>query len=141
MPAVDPHRAFLDSNIVLYLLSGDARKANGAEALLRRAPVISVQVLNEVTHVCVRKLSMRWDEIAQFLGLVRSVCQVVALTEEVHDSARHIAQRNRLSFYDACIASAAIAAGCTTLYTEDLNSGQILENRLEIRNPFATGTR
>lgn len=131
---------FLDSNVVLYLLSEDARKADGAEALLRRAPVISVQVLNEVTHVCVRKLKMGWDEIAQFLDLVRSFCKVVALTEDVHDRARHIAQRYRLSFYDACIASAAIAAGCTTLYTEDLGHGQILEESLGIRNPFHSGT-
>lgn len=131
---------FLDSNVVLYLLSEDARKADGAEALLRRAPVISVQVLNEVTHVCVRKLKMGWNEIAQFLDLVRSFCKVVALTEDVHDRARHIAQRYQLSLYDACIASAAIAAGCTTLYTEDLSNGQILEESLGIRNPFQSST-
>lgn len=132
----EPNQAFLDSNIVLYLLSDDTAKADVAEALLRTSPLISVQVLNEVTQVCVRKLKMSWDEIGQFLGLVRSFCRVVALTEEVHDHARHIARRHQLSFYDACIASAAILAGCTTLYTEDMGHSQILEGGLGIRNPF-----
>ncbi len=132
----DRATVFLDSNVVLYLLSEDSRKADVAEALLRQAPIISVQVLNEVTYVCIRKLKMDWDDIAQFLELVRKFCKVVALTEDVHDRARRLAQRYRLSFYDACIAAAAIAAGCGTLYTEDLDHGQILEECLCIQNPF-----
>jgi len=57
---------FLDSNVVLYLLSADASKADRVERLLKTKPVISVQVLNEVTHVCRRKLGMRWEEITEF---------------------------------------------------------------------------
>lgn len=132
-------RLFLDSNVVLYLLSEDAAKADSAEALLRRSPVISVQVLNEVTSVCRRKLSMSWEEIGQFLELVRSFCKVVPLTVEIHDRARHIAQRHQLSFYDACIVSAAVTAGCQTLYSEDMSHGQILEDSLTLRNPFVPG--
>jgi predicted nucleic acid-binding protein len=49
---------FLDSNVVLYLLSGEACKADRAEALLRARPTISVQVLNEITSVCLRKLRL-----------------------------------------------------------------------------------
>jgi predicted nucleic acid-binding protein len=55
--ALEP--SFFDSNVVLYLLSGDAAKADRAEALLEAGGVISVQVLNEVTSVCRRKLKMR----------------------------------------------------------------------------------
>ncbi|RTS98450.1 PIN domain-containing protein [Pseudomonas aeruginosa] len=127
---------FLDSNVVLYLLSSDADKADNAEALLKASPVISVQVLNEVTNVCLRKLQMSWDEIAQFLELVRSFCRVVPLTETIHDQARWVAEQHRLSFYDACIVAAAAAANCSTLYSEDMNHGQILEDSLTIRNPF-----
>lgn len=131
------NKGFLDSNVVLYLLSGDANKADRAEALLKEQPVISVQVLNEVTHVCVRKLQMGWEEIGQFLDLVRSFCKVVPLTEEIHDRARTFAERYRLAFYDACILAAAVGAGCQTLYTEDMNHGQIFEDNLYLRNPFA----
>lgn len=128
---------FLDSNVVLYLLSADTDKADRAESLLKARPVISVQVLNEVTHVCRRKLQMSWKDIAEFLGLVRALCKVVPLTEAVHDQARLIAEHNKLSFYDACIVAAAVAAGCHTLYSEDMNHGQLLEDCLTLKNPFA----
>lgn len=141
MPVARKHQAFLDSNVMLYLLSEDSAKADATEGLLKAGPVISVQVLNEVTHVCVRKLKMAWDEVAQFLDLIRSFCKVVPLTVEVHDRARHIAQRYQLSFYDACIVSAAIGAGCITLYSEDMNHGQTFEESLSLRNPFASGIR
>ncbi|HCI6432423.1 TPA: PIN domain-containing protein [Klebsiella quasipneumoniae subsp. similipneumoniae] len=128
---------FIDSNVILYLLSGDAHKADRAEALLRLKPVISVQVLNEVTHVCRRKLNMEWSEIAQFLELVRSFCRkIVPLTVETHDRARHLANRHQLSFYDACIVAAATIEGCQTLYSEDMHHGLILEESLTLRNPF-----
>lgn len=128
---------FLDSNVVLYLLSEDSAKANKAESLLLAGPIISVQVLNEVTQVCRRKLQMGWDEIAQFLELVRGFCKVVPLTESIHDKARFIAERHRLSFYDACIVAAASTAKCQTLYSEDMNPRQTLEDGLSLANPFA----
>ncbi|CAM3861311.1 putative nucleic acid-binding protein [Kerstersia gyiorum] len=133
---VTKQKSFLDSNVVLYLLSGDASKADRAEALLKTSPLISVQVLNEVTHVCVRKLKMSWDEIRQFLELVRSFCKVVPLTEKIHDRARWIAEHHQLSFYDSCIVAAAAGSSCLTLYSEDMNHGQTFEENVTIQNPF-----
>ncbi|CAM8820071.1 PIN domain-containing protein [Burkholderia pseudomallei] len=137
MRAADKTKVFVDSNVVLYLLSGDAAKADRAEALLRRRPTISVQVLNEVTNVCVRKLGMAWREVEQFLELVRQFCVVVPLTVEIHDLARRIAERYGLAFYDACIVAAASIEGCDALYTEDMHHGLIIEDSLTLRNPFA----
>jgi len=128
---------FLDSNILVYLLSAETAKADCAERLLKKKPVISVQVLNEVTHVCRRKLDMPWHEIDLFWEPVRKVCEIVPLTETIHDNAKRIAARYRLSFYDACIAAAAINAGCQTLFSEDMHDGQRLEQTLTIRNPFS----
>ncbi|MDR0780266.1 MAG: PIN domain-containing protein [Pseudomonadales bacterium] len=135
MPATKP-AGFLDSNVVLYLLSADARKADCAERLLKTKPVISVQVLNEATQVCRKKLGMDWKEVTEFLGLIRNFCKVVPLTEATHDQGRAIAQRYQMAFYDACIAATAMMAGCRILYSEDMSDGQILEGRLTIRNPF-----
>lgn len=133
---------FIDSNIVLYLLSDDAAKANKVEALLRLKPVISVQVLNEVTNVCTRKLKMGWDETGQLLELVLSFCKAVPLTLEIYQHARKIAERHKLAFYDACIVAAASDAGCQILYTEDMHDGLTLRDSaasLTIKNPFTTG--
>ncbi|GAA4324639.1 PIN domain-containing protein [Pigmentiphaga soli] len=127
--------------MVLYLLSADAGKADGAEALLWQGAVISVQVLNEVASVCTRKLGMRWDDVGQFLELVRSFCKVVPLTVDVHDCARRFAQRHGMSFYDACIAAAAAVEGCRTLYSEGLHHGLVIDGALTVRNPFAAPGR
>jgi predicted nucleic acid-binding protein len=130
-------KLFVDSNVVLYLLSADTSKAEQAEALLRQRPAISVQVLNEVTHVCRRKLGMAWSEIGPFLDVIKRLCHVVPLTVDVHDDARRLAERYGLSFYDACIVAAARIEGCHALYTEDMHHGLIVEDSLTLRHPFA----
>lgn len=44
----------------------------------------------------------------------------------------------QVSYWDALVISAALAAGCDTLYSEDMQNGQVFENCLTVRNPFVT---
>ena len=62
-------RRFFDTNVLLYLLSEDNRKADRAEAIIAMGGVISVQVLNEFASVASRKLGMAFDEIRDTLGI------------------------------------------------------------------------
>ena len=126
---------FIDSNIVLYLLSGDAIKADRAEALLEAGGVISVQVLNEVASVCQRKLKMSWEEIEMLLMAVKSACNVLPLTVASHEKAVEVARRFQLSIYDANIVASAILSGAGVLLSEDMQSGMNIES-LTIQNPF-----
>lgn len=48
-------KAFIDTNILLYLLPAHAAKADRVEAVVRTDTLISVQVLNELTSVARRK--------------------------------------------------------------------------------------
>ena len=128
---------FLDSNVLLYLLSADADKADVAEALLTQSPTISVQVLNEITSVCLRKFKMPWPEITDLLQAVKATCRIVPLTVETHAQAVRVAQQHHLSFYDAHIVAAAIASGASTLMSEDMHAGLTVLG-VRIRNPFAT---
>jgi predicted nucleic acid-binding protein len=129
-------QVFLDSNVVLYLLSADARKADKAEALLAQQPCISVQVLNEVTSVCRRKLGMPWPEVQDLLLAVKASCTVLPLTVETHAQAVSIAQQHQLSFYDAYIVAAVIQSGVSTLMSEDMHEGLVV-GPIKIQNPFA----
>ena len=61
-------KLFADTNVLLYLLSQDAQKADQAEVVLNKGVMISVQVLNEVTQVLRRKIKLSWPEIHTFLG-------------------------------------------------------------------------
>lgn len=65
--------AFLDINVLLYLLSGDTAKANRAEELIAAGGVMSVQALNEFASVASRKLGMSWAEIREVLETVRAM--------------------------------------------------------------------
>ena len=127
---------FIDSNVLLYLLSTDAKKADAAEAILRDGGVISVQVLNEISNVALKKLGMPWAEINQFLVPVRALCSVESLTLETHDLSRKVAERYGFSVHDSMIVSAALLAGCTTLYSEDVQHGLLVEKQLRVVNPF-----
>lgn len=127
---------FFDTNVLLYLLSGDEAKANQAEGVVSQGGVISVQVLNEFASVAARKLGMSYAEIRDALDPIRSVCKVEPLTMDTHDLGLQIAERYGFSVYDALIVASALLAGCGVLYTEDLQDSQSIEGRLVIRNPF-----
>ena len=127
---------FFDTNVLLYLLSADAAKADLVEETLAAGATISVQVLNEFASVALRKLGMQVAEVRDVLEPIVAVCQVVPLTFEIHQLGLQLAERYRFSFYDALIVAAAIDSRCTTLITEDLQNGQVIADTLTIRNPF-----
>lgn len=133
MPAAD---TFFDTNILLYLLSADTGKADRSEELLANGGVISVQVLNEFAAVAARKLGMSWREISEALDPIRAICEIEPVTVETHDRAIETAERYGYSIYDATIVASALGAGCKTLYSEDLQDGQVINKLLTIRNPF-----
>ena len=129
-------KVFIDSNVLLYLLSTDAKKADAAEAVLRAGGVISVHVLNEITNVTLKQPGMPWPDIHQFLALLRSRCTVEPLTVETHDRGRAVAERYGLSVYDSMIVAAALIAGCTVLFSEDMQDGLLVDKRSRVVNPF-----
>lgn len=127
---------FADTNVVLYLLD-DGSKADRAEEILGQGPRISVQVLNEALVNCRRKTDLSWEETGAFLAGVQSLCTVEDLTLQTHEVGRALAERYKFSVYDAMIVAAALIAGCTTLWSEDMHDTLLVEDQLRIVNPFA----
>lgn len=130
-------RTFVDSNVVLFLLSADTVKADRAEAVINDNIVISVQVLNEVANVARRKLRMSWRETNELLSLLRSLCPVESLTVATHERGIGVAERYGLQVDDTMIVASALLAGCTVLYSEDMQNGLLIDRQLRIRNLFA----
>lgn len=129
-------KVFLDTNVLVYFAAVDAERAAKAEALLLAGGTISVQVLNELTLACLRKVGMDWAEVDEVLAVVRTACRIEPLTETTYDLGRRLAQRYQFRIYDAMIVAAALLAGADTLYSEDMHDGLLVEDRLRIRNPF-----
>jgi predicted nucleic acid-binding protein len=129
---------FFDSNIICYLFGADPAKADAAAALLEKGGHISVQVLAELTHVARRKARLDWDSVNEIIGTVTRVCSVHALSLQVHERARTIAQDHGYTIYDAQIIAAALDAGCRVVWSEDMQHSQVFEGGLQIINPFRT---
>jgi len=131
-------KVFLDTNILLYTIGHHDSRTPTADALVEKGGIVSVQVLNELAAVAHRKLKMSWPDVTAALGAIRTLCpSVVPMTAETHDAALLLAARHGFHIYDALIVAAALEAGCGTLYSEDMQSGQVIAGRLTIRNPFA----
>jgi predicted nucleic acid-binding protein len=132
-----PKSPFFDTTVLIYAISQNDPRAAVAERLLADGGHINVQVLNEFAAVARRKLGMQWDEIAEALAAIRTLCEPPApLAVAVHEAALEIAAKHGYNIYDALILAAALSAGCDTLYSEDMQDGRKM-GPMTIRNPFA----
>lgn len=127
--------AFIDTNVVVYLLSAERAKAERAEKLIAAGGVVSVQVLNEFVAVARRKANLDWADIRDVLNAVRANCAVAPLTTQVHERAVSIAETTNLHIYDATIIASAAETGCTVVYSEDLSHNQTV-NGVRVIDPF-----
>lgn len=133
-----PAKAFFDTNVLIYAVAQDNPRNTQAEELLASGGVLSVQILNEFASVARRKILMSWSDVTEALNAFRVLCpSPLPITIEMHEAALRIAERHGYNIYDALVVSAALEAGCTTLYSEGLQDGQIVDGQLTIRNPFA----
>ncbi|HEX2257079.1 MAG TPA: PIN domain-containing protein [Afifellaceae bacterium] len=130
---------FVDTNVLLYILSDEAAKADRAEALAADGATISIQVLNEFANAASRKMAVSMSEVRHILSRLRATCTVVPLDIATHERGLGLAERHRFSVYDSMTIAAALQAGCRTLYSEDFIHGQLIDG-LTIRNPFRSAS-
>jgi predicted nucleic acid-binding protein len=128
--------SFFDTNVLIYIVSEDAAKADKAESLLIMGGTISVQVLNEAANVLRAKLRRSWRETLDFLAYTRDVLSVIPVTTATHEAGIGVAQRYGLPIYDSMIVAAALNADCDTLWSEDMHHGLVVAGQLRIINPF-----
>jgi len=130
-------KAFFDANVLIYAVAENDPRSAQAEVLLASGGVLSVQILNEFVSVTRRKILMSWSDVSEALDAFRVLCpSPLPITMEIHEAALKIADKHVYNIYDALVIAAALEAGCATLYSEDLHSGQMISGQLTIRNPF-----
>jgi predicted nucleic acid-binding protein len=133
-------KVFLDTNILVYSIDqSEAGKREKSRKLIKRltgenSGVISTQVMQEFYVAATARLGadpLLIKDILRSLERFETVVVSPALIKEAIDCAII----NRLSFWDALIVVAAESARCETLWTEDLNHGQIIRG-VRIENPL-----
>ncbi len=128
--------SFFDTNVLVYLASGDPAKADRAEEIVGRGGVVSVQVLNELANVARRKMHLAWPETRSFLSMLRDLLTVQPITVETHEAGLALAERYGFSLYDAMIVASALHAECDTLWSEDMQHGMAFDGGLRLVDPF-----
>ena len=132
----------IDTNILVYAHDRSAgQKHSRAKQLVgdiwvRRTGCLSVQVLQEF-FVTVTQMVAKPLEVESAARIIADLATWHVYAPDANDvlDAIQIQKRCQLSFWDAMIVGSAMQLGCQTLWTEDLNAGQLLEN-VTIVNPF-----
>jgi len=131
----------VDSNILVYSFDDrDANRQAVARDVLRalklsRSP-IGLQVIGETFRVTTGKLRMPKPQMALVLAGIAQTWPLFSADQQTTLRAMSLAAAGRLSFWDANLLSAAEAAGCRHLFSEDMADGYRL-GQIEIVNPFA----
>ena len=134
-------RSFIDTNVLIYAEASDApAKQRAALALLKQlfestSGVLSTQVLQEYCNVALKRLKLPAQHIRAQLDLYEQF-EVVQVTPAVIRAGLDLHQTRSVAFYDALIVASAQLAGCSVLFSEDMNAGETMAG-VRIINPFA----
>ncbi len=134
---------FIDTNLFIYQLEAiDERKSATADRIIRKGiethnACISFQVVQECLNTVLRKaeIPLSTAQTRNYLENVLAPLLRVPASISLYNQALDVQARYRYGFYDSLIVAAALDAGCTRLYSEDLQDGQRIEG-LTIENPF-----
>jgi predicted nucleic acid-binding protein len=136
-------RFFLDTNVLVYTFDARVpRKQRIArdlvtQALKDRYGIISFQVAQEFLNVALRKFKPPMSPAqaqAYLTRVLMPLCEVFP-DADLYSDALSIASKAGWTFYDSLVMASAAAGKCRILFSEDLQSGRIVQG-VEIRNPF-----
>lgn len=135
--------SFIDTNVFIYPLEkADARRFMIADTIIREAiatgsACTSFQVVQECLNTMLRKASIPLDTagMRDYLDIVLLPLVRVPASADLYRRSLEVRERYGFSFYDALIVATALEAGCTRLWSEDLQHGQRI-GVLQLENPF-----
>ncbi len=130
-------KSFVDSNILLYLADvNESSKKSIAKDIIEAKPFTSVQVVFECLNVCLKKFRMQKEASKDFVKNILKTCVIIGEEKETGIFAIELFSKYSLQVFDSKIIATALDAGCSILYSEDMQNGLLIENRLTVINPF-----
>lgn len=134
-------RSFIDTNILVYAEASDEpAKQKAALALLKQlyedaSGVLSTQVLQEYCNIALKKLKLPPQYVRAQLDLYEQF-DVIQVTPAIIRTGLDLHQIRSVAFCDAIVLASAQTAGCSLLFSEDMNTGETVDG-VRIINPFA----
>ncbi|MBD2778646.1 PIN domain-containing protein [Iningainema tapete] len=139
----ESQKSFIDSNIWLYRFIINPRETDAISKQQIATTItnyqnilISTQVVNEVCANLIRKAGFNNAQIQILLEELEQGCEILPVSLETLQSAVKLRAQYLLSFWDSLIVASAILGDASILYSEDMQDGLIVENTLQIVNPF-----
>jgi predicted nucleic acid-binding protein len=134
-----PDRIFIDTNILVYFVSDDKAKRTKAEDIIfsENIKVLSTQVINEFINVSFKKNIVTEIELNSLLNDFINNFEINLIHSYTIKSAVDTKIKYQYSYYDSLIIASALENNCDTLFSEDLQNNQKIEESLTIINPFA----
>ena len=129
-------KIFIDTNILLYLLSNDKVKKTISKEILGSNYNISTQVLNEFSNISIKKFKLLIENIKEIIDKISEETTIFIFSKNTIIDALRLKEKYKFQYYDSLILATALENGCTILYCEDMQHNQIIENQLKIINPF-----
>lgn len=129
-------KIFIDSNILVYLLEQDRERRDLVLGFSNKGYLLSTQVISENINTCLKKLKMTKEESFEHGNYLFNSYNLVIITKEIIKRAFKISVRYKYSYWDSMILAAALENDCNTLYSEDMQHNQLIDEKLKIVNPF-----
>ena len=131
-------KAFMDTNVVIYLYS--QTETDKRQAVQRIAEdfdcFISTQVINEFCSVYISKLKVPVDKVRLYVTEMAREFPTVQINQQLILEALDLHAKYFYNYWDCLMIAAAISADCTYLFSEDMQDGHIIKNKLTIKNIF-----
>lgn len=135
-----PAKVFVDTNLWLYALvaqDDDPRHEIAAEFVLGlERPWINSQVIREASSNLLKKARIEETRLREIIQDWYRDCEIHPSNARQHSLASELRVSHTFSYWDSLIVAAALDAGCTTLFSEDMQHGRHIHRSLTILNPF-----
>lgn len=131
-------KIFLDTNVLIYAYSDTEteKKARVLSLLEDELVCLSTQVINEFVWVMNKKFNVAMDSLRHIVKNLFGLYHVALINDVSIAKAMDMSSQLKFPYWDSLIVASALESGCNILYTEDLQHGQVVENRLTVINPF-----
>ena len=131
-------KTFIDTNVLIYAFTSDEpqKQEIALKFLDDCQPVISTQVLKEFANIVLKKGNISFGNVKETISEITEIADVINEDLNLIIDSVDIHEQYKYSFYDSLIIAAALSAQCQILLSEDMQSEQIIYDKLRIVSPF-----
>jgi predicted nucleic acid-binding protein len=131
-------KVFIDSNILIYAYSitEPDKRQTARDTIDKYNSIISIQVINEFSSNCLKKLKKTHNEIITAIQEISRNFPIAQITIPTVVKALQLQKRYQFSYFDCIMLASALENNCTYIFSEDMQHGQVIEETLTIMNPF-----